>query len=96
MNIRSSLKAFHPEEPMSCLSKNRSDIVVILRGVDDNQVWAIHNMTNSKLDFSFYEDLGKTITSASPFKDVLSEINYYNNKIELNPYSVYWLTQTDD
>ena len=28
--------------------------------------------------------------------DVLNEINYLDNKLELNPYSVHWLIKTNE
>ena len=33
MDVRASLPQFHPQSEMECLSKNRSDIVVIKRGI---------------------------------------------------------------
>ena len=45
MDVRSKLKQFHPCSQMKCLSKDRSDIVVIKRSKGPESVFAIHNMT---------------------------------------------------
>ena len=36
---------------MKCLSKGRSDIVVIKRGNGSEAVFAIHNMTENKINY---------------------------------------------
>ncbi len=96
MKIRSNLRAFHPEEPMLCMSQDRSDIVVFSRGKDEYRVWAIHNMTNAKLSFCIADSLDVDCKSGFFWNDVLNGINYLNNHIELKPYSVYWLIQKNE
>ena len=44
MDVRSKLSQFHPCSEMECLSKGRSDIVVIKRGKGPESVFAIHNI----------------------------------------------------
>ena len=51
MKVRSELKQFHPSSLMECLSKGRSDIVVIKRGKGPESIFAIHNMTDNKINY---------------------------------------------
>jgi len=41
---------------MKCLSKGRSDIVVIKRGKGPNSVFAIHNMTENKINYQLNDN----------------------------------------
>ncbi|WP_269623166.1 alpha-amylase family glycosyl hydrolase [Prochlorococcus marinus] len=91
MTVRSRLKAFHPDEPMILYSKKRSDVVLFSRGIEDYRVWVLHNMTNKKLSFSFADVLLTKFPSA--WCDCLNNKVYFDNRIELNPYAVHWLTQ---
>ncbi len=91
MAVRRSLKAFHPEEPMKCLSKGRSDIVIIARGKGDYKVWAVHNMTKQKLSFSLPDNIYTDSKLGYYWMDILHENIYSEKHIELNPYAVYWL-----
>ncbi len=93
MSVRKRLKAFHPEEAMHCHSKKRSDIVIISRGCDNYKVWAIHNMTNTKLSFCITDNLDFELSPNTYWRDVLNDFDYLNNFIELKPYSVNWLMQ---
>ena len=52
MKTRSKLISFHPSSKMKCLSKDRSDIIVIQRGEGLNTLIAIHNFTENKLNYS--------------------------------------------
>ncbi len=96
MEIRSGLIAFNPEQPMSCLSRFRSDVVVICRGNKEDRVWAVHNMTNSKLSFAFGDYIEIEIDDRCFFKDVLNENICLDNKVELKPYSVHWFIKTNE
>jgi len=93
MNIRSKLKCFDPGAEMNCLSKDRSDLVIISRGKSQERLLAIHNMTNSRLSFSFTDSLYTTSLSSSHWKDYLNNIEFFDNNIELKPYAVHWLKQ---
>ena len=74
MKIRSTIKAFHPSAEMKCLTKGRIDIVAIQRGDEKNSIFAIHNMTDNKLDFSINDSL----KDESTYFDYLSGKEYFN------------------
>ena len=91
MNIRKKIIAFHPDQPMICLSENRSDIVIIRRGEGKNTLWAIHNMTSSKLCFAINEGLSLKDQPIYRWRECLNDYNFSENRINLEPYSVKWL-----
>ncbi len=93
IDVRKKIDAFHPDQPMSCLSKNRSDIVIIQRGQGKNVLWALHNMTNSKLCISLFDDLNLEREKNFLWKECLSNLEISNSRIYLPPYSVYWITK---
>jgi len=73
MDVRSELKQFHPCSQMKCLSKGRSDIVVIKRGNGPNSVFAIHNMTENKINYQLNDnDLPKIIDNDFNTHDFLT------------------------
>ncbi|KGG22474.1 putative sucrose phosphorylase [Prochlorococcus marinus str. SS51] len=96
MTVRSSLKAFHPEQAMHCLSGNRSDFVIIRRGMNDCCVWAVHNMTNKKLSFSLSDNLKTEIKNSYYWNDALNNQDYKHDYMELSPYSVHWLIKKNE
>ena len=92
ISIRSEEISFHPDSSMKCLSKGRSDIVIIRRGDKDQSIWAIHNMTNMRLSISIKENLKiKTDNNSFKFKDCLNNEILTESKLELSPYNVKWL-----
>ena len=93
IDVRRKIDAFHPDQPMSCLSKNRRDVVIIRRGQGDNVVWALHNMTNSKLCISLLDDLNLDREKSFSWRENLSNLEFSQNRIYLDPYSAYWLTK---
>ena len=76
---------------MACLSENRSDIVVIRRGEGENTLWAIHNMTSSKLCFGLAEGLSLKDKAIPRWRECLNDYEFTENRINLAPYSVKWL-----
>ncbi|KGG12660.1 putative sucrose phosphorylase [Prochlorococcus sp. MIT 0601] len=91
MNLRRELRSFHPDQPMKCVTKNRSDLVILFRGEGRDTLMAIYNMTNAKLCYSLSNILrveGKFISS---WKDCLNNFKSHQNRIELSPYSAHWL-----
>ena len=82
---------------MKCLSKGRADIVVIKRGVGAKAIFAIHNMTENKINYRLsdndYSDLNNYKSSMC---DHLISKKYNLNNIELDPFQVIWLGFTDD
>ena len=92
MDIRSKLKQFNPNSVMKCLSKGRSDIVVIKRGVGLDSVFAIHNMTENKINYQLNDiELPELIKNDFNMKDYLTTKKYNWNNIILDPFQVIWL-----
>lgn len=93
MGVRSELKQFHPSSQMKCLSKGRSDIVVIKRGKGPESVFAIHNMTENKINYQLNDnDLPKIIDNDFNTRDFLTSSKYNCKNISLDPFQVIWLS----
>ncbi len=93
MDVRSKLKQFHPCSQMKCLSKGRSDIVVIKRGKGPKSVFAIHNMTENKINYQLNDnDLPKIIDNDFNTHDFLTSTKYNCKNISLDPFQVIWLS----
>ncbi len=92
MKIRSDLKAFHPASTMLSFSKNRSDVVAIKRGNGKDSIFAIHNLTENKLNFSINEfNFPVLINKNSFFKDYLTGKKYNDLSFVLKPFQVIWI-----
>ena len=92
MDVRSELKQFHPCSEMKCLSKGRSDIVVIKRGKGPESVFAIHNMTENKINYQLNDnDLTEKIDNDFNMRDFLTSTKYNCKNISLDPFQVVWL-----
>ncbi len=93
MDVRSELKQFHPCSEMKCLSKGRSDIVVIKRSSGPESVFAIHNMTENKINYQLNDiDLPKIIDNDFNTQDFLTSTKYNYKNISLDPFQVIWLS----
>jgi len=92
MKIRSELDSFHPISEMECLTKDRPDVVAIRRGIGDNSIYALHNFTDKKLNYSIKNDKITSLTNERiTFKDYLSEKEYFNLNFVLEPFQVLWI-----
>ncbi len=91
MKIRSKIKSFHPSAEMKCLTKGRRDIVAIQRGVENNSIIAIHNITDNKLDFSIDDSLNNSLKDECNYCDYLSGKEYSNLNFVLDPFQVLWI-----
>ena len=92
MDVRSELKQFHPCSEMYCLSKGRSDIVVIKRGKGPDPIFAIHNMTENKINYQLNDiDLPKLMVNDFNMQDFLASTKYNCKNISLDPFQVVWL-----
>ena len=92
MDVRSQLKQFHPCSEMKCLSKGRSDIVVIKRSKGPESVFAIHNMTENKINYQLNDnDLPEMIDNEPNMQDYLTFTKYNWKNISLDPFQVIWL-----
>ncbi len=92
MDVRSELNQFHPCSDMECLSKGRSDIVVIKRGKGPESVFAIHNMTDNKINYQLNDnDVSEIIDNDFNLRDFLTSTKYNWKNISLKPFQVIWL-----
>ena len=91
MKIRSKIKSFHPSAEMKCLTKGRSDIVAIHRTFEKSSIFAIHNMTDNKLDFSIDDSLKSSLKDGFIYCDYLSDKQYGNLNFVLDPFQVLWI-----
>ena len=92
MDVRSELKQFNPCSEMKCLSKDRSDIVVIKRGKGPKSIFAIHNMTENKINYQLNDnDLPQILDNVSNMQDYLASTKYNWKNISLKPFQVIWL-----
>ena len=92
MIIRSKLKSFHPSSEMKCLTKDRQDIVAIKRSEGQESIFAIHNITENKLNFSINDNHFKNyLKEEIVFKDYLTGKKYSNLNFVLNPFQVLWI-----
>ncbi len=93
MDVRSNLKQFHPISEMKCLSKGRSDIVVIKRGKGPRSIFAIHNMTDNKINYQLNDnDLPQILGNDFNMQDLLASTKYNWKNISLDPFQVIWLS----
>jgi len=93
MDVRSNLKQFHPSSEMKCLSKGRSDIVVIKRSKGPKSLFAIHNMTENKINYQLNDnDLPKIFDNDFNAQDFLTSTKYNCKNISLDPFQVIWLS----
>jgi len=77
---------------MKCLSKGRSDIVVIKRGKGPESVFTIHNMTENKINYQLNDkDLPKVTENNLNMQDFLTSTQYNWKNISLDPFQVIWL-----
>jgi len=90
MKIRSKIKSFHPSAEMKCLTKSRSDIIAIKRGVENSSIFAIHNITDNKLNFSIDDSLNFS-EEVFNYCDYLSGKEYNNLNFVLDPFQVLWI-----
>ncbi len=93
MKVRSRMHAFHPDSPMSVLSKDRTDLVIFSRGDKSQKTWVVHNMTSSRFNI----DLPSTLKLGMDFfnydwKECLEGTHLKDSLLLLEPYSVHWIT----
>jgi len=92
MKIRSELKPFHPSSDMKCLTKDRPDVVTIQRSSGDNSIFAIHNITENKINYSINKDfINPSLNKEILLKDYLCGKEYNNLNIVLEPFQVVWI-----
>ena len=96
VKVRSRLKAFHPEASMKCISTNIANCIILQRGLDEDSVYVICNMSSKFLSISPLNQINSL--ELTPEKRLLDNItgSYLStDTFKLNPYQVVWLTLAD-
>ena len=89
LGIRAQLPAFHPDAPMTVLSPERSDMVVLQRGEDDpDAIWVVQSFREEavELDVSLLRSRHEGC-----WQDRLSQRTITQPRLALGPYEVLWL-----
>ena len=96
VKVRSRLKAFHPEASMKCISTNIANCIILQRGLDEDSVYVICNMSSKFLSISPLNQINSLeLTSEKRLLDNISGSYFNTDTFKLNPYQVVWLTLTD-
>ena len=83
--------ALHPDAPMTVLSTDRSDCVILRRSRGGEALMAVHNVTSARLSFRL-RGLGGDLNQ--PWADCLSgHVFEPHQSHSLEPYAVHWLVQ---
>ena len=83
--------ALHPDAPMTVLSTDRSDCVILRRSRGGETLVAVHNVTSARLSFRL-RGLGGDLNQ--PWADCLSgHVFEPLQSHSLEPYAVHWLVQ---
>ena len=90
LGIRAQIPGFHPEAPMTLLSPERSDMVILQRGHRDDSgtVWVVQNFREEAVE------LQVSLLSAQhngDWRDRLSQRTLAGPLVVLSPYEVLWL-----
>jgi len=91
VKVRSRLSAFHPEAYMECLSTNIDNCVIIQRGLDEDKVYVICNMSDKCLNIQLLNELN--LLKSDSKKGLIDNItgSYLSTDIfKLSPYQVVW------
>ena len=93
MTIRGSMPSLHPDAELRVISKGRSDLVVLERSTQGQSLFAVHNMTRTRLNFP----LGSLDVEPDGCRwfDCLhgTELQAAQRQLQLEPYDVVWLVQ---
>ena len=93
VKVRSRLKAFHPEASMKCISTNIANCVILKRGLNEDSVYVICNMSNKLLSISPLNQINSLdLTSDKRLLDNISGSYFNTDTFDLNPVSYTHLT----
>ena len=96
VKVRARLRSFHPEMSMKCIVTNISNCVILQRGLDEDRVYVVCNMSDRYLNISLLNEL--ELPALSFKKHLIDNItgSYLNTEsFKLNPYQVVWISFTD-
>ena len=81
---------------MKCISTNLDNCVIIQRGLNEESVYVICNMSNKYLDISPLNilDLSESYSNKRLF-DNIKGWHCNTDRFRLNPYQVVWFSLTD-
>lgn len=90
LDIRAQLSGFHPEAPMTLLSPERSDLVILQRGHRDDPgaVWVVQSFREEAVELQV-SSLKSEHNGA--WRDRLSQRTVIGPGLALSPYEVLWL-----
>ena len=93
IKVRSRLNAFHPEAYMKCISTNIDNCVIIQRGLYEEKIYVVCNMSDKYLNISFLNELDLLpLCSNNLLIDNITGAHLNSDSFELNPYQVVWLS----
>ena len=96
IKVRARLRAFHPEAFMKCIYTNIENIVVIKRGLNDDSVYVICNISDKYLNLSILNDIDSlNLSTNKRFIDNITGSFINADKLELKPYQVVWVSLTN-
>ena len=88
--IRAQLPAFHPKAPMTVLSPERSDMVILQRGYrdDPSTVWVVQSFREEAVELN--------LSLLAPqrngcWREQLSQRTIAGQRLALTPYEALWL-----
>ena len=92
MEQRAKLPALDPDSPMRVLSGERSDLVILERGLGAARLWAIHNFSATRQSLVLASLWGASsppqwIDHLNPVGAVTTE-----RQLQLEPFGVYWIS----
>ncbi len=96
IKVRSRLRAFHPESYMKCITSKIPNCIILQRGLDEERVYVICNMSDDYLNFPQIKELDfLQLSSKKLLIDNISGSYLNMNTFKLNPYQVVWVSLTD-
>ena len=96
IKVRSRLRAFHPEAYMKLIPTNIPNCVIIQRGLDEEIVLVICNMSGKSLNIPLLNEIDLLeIGSNNVLLDNITGCHFNTDIFKLNPYQVVWLSLTE-
>jgi sucrose phosphorylase len=96
MAIRRQQPALAPSVPMTVLSQERSDLVIVQRGEGDDALLAVHNFSGARISLPLSLlplQMSPQTPVALPWHDLLADGALVQNQqaLDLEPFAVHWL-----
>jgi len=95
VKVRSRIKAFHPEASMKCISTNIDNCIIIQRGLEEDSIYVICNISNKRMNFDLLSELNLSQSfSNKKLIDNITGSHLNTDSFTLNPYQVVWISLT--